>query len=241
VAPELQHGELDETQSDHGPFFHRRGRGAQHPTTRCPTLVMLTTLIMLLAACTPSATTEAGASATPTTATAQSTAEAGPATNTAQAIPQISLTALDGEPLAKDTLDGKVVLFVNVASRCGYTPQYEGLEELYQSRKDKGLVIVGAPCNQFGGQEPGSAEEIATFCKLNYGVTFPLLAKQDVNGSERSALYSSLVGSEAGDGKDIKWNFEKFLVNREGQVVGRYGSSTKPLGGELTAAIDALL
>ncbi|MFT5586345.1 MAG: glutathione peroxidase-family protein [Cognaticolwellia sp.] len=198
---------------------------------------MITILMTLLAACAPSATTEAGASAPPTTAAPPPTAEAG----TAQAIPQISLTALDGEPLSKDTLDGKVVLFVNVASRCGYTPQYEGLEELYQSRKNKGLVIVGAPCNQFGSQEPGSAEEIATFCKLNYGVTFPLLAKQDVNGAERSALYSSLVGSEAGDGRDIKWNFEKFLVNREGQVVGRYGSSTKPQSDELTAAIDALL
>lgn len=186
----------------------------------------------LLLACSPSSTTEAGA--TPPTASAAAPAAAA-------AIPELSLTALNGDPLPKDTLDGKVVLFVNVASRCGYTPQYEGLEALYQSRKDKGLVIVGAPCNQFGGQEPGSAEEIATFCKLNYGVTFPLLAKQDVNGGERSALYSALVGSEAGNGTDIKWNFEKFLVNREGQVVGRYGSGTKPQSEELTAAIDALL
>ena len=194
---------------------------------------MTTLLITLLAACSTSVTTEAAATATPPTAA--------PAPSASQAISELSLTALDGEPLPKDTLEGKVVLFVNVASRCGYTPQYEGLEALYQSRKDKGLVIVGAPCNQFGSQEPGSAEEIATFCKLNYGVSFPLLAKQDVNGAERSALYSALVGSEAGKSLDIKWNFEKFLVNREGQVVGRFGSGTKPQSDELTAAIDALL
>lgn len=190
------------------------------------------TLLSLLAACATSITTEAGASAS---------AAATPAPAASQAISELSLTALDGEPLPADTLRGKVVLFVNVASRCGYTPQYEGLEALYQSRKDKGLVIVGAPCNQFGSQEPGSAEEIATFCKLNYGVSFPLLAKQDVNGEQRSALYSALVGSEAGESRDIKWNFEKFLVNREGQVVGRFGSGTEPQSEELTAAIDALL
>ncbi len=205
---------------------------AQPMPSPCTTHSMTTLLLTLLAACTPSVTTEAGASATP---------PAPAAASVSPAIPELSLTALDGEVLPKDTLEGKVVLFVNVASRCGYTPQYEGLEALYQSRKDKGLVIVGAPCNQFGSQEPGSAEEIATFCKLNYGVTFPLLAKQDVNGDERSALYSALVGSEAGKSLDIKWNFEKFLVNREGQVVGRYGSGTKPQSDELTAAIDALL
>ena len=202
---------------------------------------MLTTLIMLLAACTPSATTEAGASATPTTATAQSTAEAGPATNTAQAIPQISLTALDGEPLAKDTLDGKVVLFVNVASRCGYTPQYEGLEELYQSRKDKGLVIVGAPCNQFGGQEPDSNKKIKEFCSTNYDVTFPMYEKEKVTGTEQHPLFKKLLGKDSAKPGDIGWNFEKILVGRDGKVVQRFSSGDEPDSPEVEGAVKKAL
>ena len=153
----------------------------------------------------------------------------------------LSLTSLDGTPLAADALAGKVVLFVNVASRCGYTSQYKGLQALYEARKDDGLVIVGVPCNQFGGQEPGSAAEIASFCEMNYGVSFPLLEKQDVNGAARSALYTRLVSSAAGGGTDVKWNFEKFLVGRDGAVIGRYGSGVKPGGKELAAALDAAL
>lgn len=151
------------------------------------------------------------------------------------------LTALDGSALPASTLDGKVVLFVNVASKCGFTPQYEGLQALYDAKRDAGLVIVGVPCNQFGWQEPGDADQIASFCKLNYGVTFPILEKQDVNGGDRSPLYQFLVGSEVGAGRSIKWNFEKFLVGRDGAVIGHWGSRTKPDEEALVSAIDAAL
>ena len=149
----------------------------------------------------------------------------------------LSLTRLDGSKMPTEELAGKAVVFVNVASACGYTRQYAGLQSLYEARKDDGVVVVGVPCNQFGGQEPGSPEEIATFCKKNFGVTFPLLAKQDVNGAQRSALYSALVGS----GGDIKWNFEKFVVAPDGSVVGRFPSSVKPGSPELKTAIDSAL
>jgi len=153
------------------------------------------------------------------------------------AIYEAPLALLDGTPLSADTLAGKVVVFVNVASACGYTAQYEGLQALYEARSDDGLVIVGVPCNQFGGQEPGNAETIATFCKTTYGVTFPLLEKQAVNGPERSALYQGLVGS----GDDVRWNFEKFVVGRDGQVVARFPSGTEPDSAELRAAIEQAL
>jgi glutathione peroxidase-family protein len=149
----------------------------------------------------------------------------------------LGLTLLNGSPIADTTLAGKAVLFVNVASRCGYTPQYKALESLYQTYKDKGLVVVGVPCNQFGSQEPGTAEEIASFCSLNYGVTFPLLQKQDVNGANRSALYTWLVK----DGQDVKWNFEKFLVTTDGVVKQRYKSSVTPDDATLAADIAAAL
>ena len=153
----------------------------------------------------------------------------------------MDLVQLDGQPLPKDSLAGKAVLFVNVASRCGFTPQYEGLEALYQAKKDSGLVIVGVPCNQFGHQEPGSAEEIATFCSRTYGVTFPMLQKQDVNGPDRSPLYQALIGSPAGAGKNVGWNFEKFLVGRDGAVLGRFSSKVAPDDKKLTEAIDNAL
>lgn len=159
------------------------------------------------------------------------------ATNLASA----SLTALDGKPLPTETVAGKVVLVVNVASQCGYTPQYKGLEALYQQYKAQGLVLLGAPCNQFGGQEPGTAEEIRNFCSLNYGVTFPLLQKQEVNGPGRSPLYSFLVTSPAGGGGDIKWNFEKFLVGRDGAVKARFKSAVTPEDPTLRQAIEAEL
>ena len=147
------------------------------------------------------------------------------------------LTALDGTKLGADALVGKAVVFVNVASQCGYTPQYEGLQALYEKLSDRGLVIVGVPCNQFGEQEPGSPVEIANFCKMNYGVTFPLLEKQEVSGDQRSALYDALVG----DGKDVRWNFEKFVVNPDGQVVDRFSSNVRPDDAALRQAIEAAL
>lgn len=153
----------------------------------------------------------------------------------------MQLTRLDGTPLDRAAIDGQVVLYVNVASECGLTPQYEGLQALYESRQERGLVIVGVPCNQFGGQEPGGAEEIASFCKLNYGVDFPLLEKQEVNGEGRSPLYRYLVGSEAGGGKDIKWNFEKFVVGRDGAVLQRFAPTVAPDDEGLLAALDAAL
>lgn len=151
------------------------------------------------------------------------------------------LVRLDGSALPAAEVDGKVLLFVNVASFCGYTPQYTGLEALWKTYADRGLVVIGVPCNQFGAQEPGSAEEIATFCSVNYGVSFPLLEKQDVNGEGRSPLYQWLVSSEAGGGRDIKWNFGKFLVGRDGAVRARFEHRTAPEAPELVAAIEAAL
>jgi glutathione peroxidase len=153
----------------------------------------------------------------------------------------IPLRRLDGTDLPTEELEGKVVLFVNVASRCGLTPQYGALVELYHRFHERGFVVVGAPCNQFLGQEPGSATEIATFCATKYGVDFPLLEKQDVNGSGRSPLYQWLIGSSAGKGDDISWNFEKFLVGRDGTVRARFAPATKPDAPEVIAAIEASL
>ena len=154
---------------------------------------------------------------------------------------KISLTGIDGDQIRANQLANKVVLFVNVASKCGYTPQYKGLQSLYEKYKEQGLVIVGVPCNQFGKQEPGSATDIQSLCTIEYGVSFPILSKQDVNGDARSELYQALVSSEKGANKDIHWNFEKFLVNRDGNVVERFNSSVEPEDTKLRAAIEAVL
>lgn len=194
--------------------------------------------LILLSAC-------ATAPATPVSqaSTAGASASASMPANTASEapMPDLTLTRLDGAPLDKATLDGKVVLYVNVASKCGFTPQYKGLQALHDTYADKGFTVVGVPCNQFGGQEPGSPEQIATFCQRNYGVTFPILQKQDVNGPGRSELYTWLVNSSAGGGKDIGWNFEKFLVDRQGKVVAHWASRTAPQDAELVAAIEKAL
>ena len=148
---------------------------------------------------------------------------------------------IQGEETTLAQYKGKVMLIVNVASKCGYTPQYDGLETLYKKYKDKGLMVLGFPCNQFGSQEPGSEKEIQNFCRVNFGVTFPMFSKINVNGEETHPLYrylkseqSGILGTEA-----IKWNFTKFLVDKEGNVVERFGSSTKP--SELEDKIEALL
>ena len=154
---------------------------------------------------------------------------------------QIPMVQLDGSPLPADAIAGKAILFVNVASKCGLTPQYEGLQALYDKNKDRGLVIVGVPCNQFLGQEPGGADQIASFCSLTYGVDFPLLAKQEVNGANRSPLYRWLIASPAGKGQDITWNFEKFVVDRQGKVVARFEPAVKPDAPELVGAIERVL
>ena len=163
------------------------------------------------------------------------------ATSEADVPNNMTLTGLNGDKIAAKEFEGKAILFVNVASRCGYTSQYEGLQSLYEEYQNKGLVIVGVPCNQFGGQESGSAEEIATFCRKNYGVDFPMLEKQDVNGKNRSPLYGALVNSPVGKQKNIRWNFEKFLVDANGQVIERFSSMTKPDSSSLTQAIEQAL
>ena len=139
-----------------------------------------------------------------------------------------SVQGLDGSSNILAPLRGKVALAVNVASQCGYTPQYAGLEELYQELRAQNFTVIGFPCNQFGAQEPGSSEQIQSFCSLNYGVTFPLAAKIDVNGARRHALYAWLTAKENGFPGDIGWNFEKFLIDRDGRVACRYPSAAKP-------------
>lgn len=143
---------------------------------------------------------------------------------------------IDGHAKKLADYAGKVLLVVNVASRCGYTPHYAGLEKLYRERKDAGLVVLGIPCNQFGEQEPGTEVEIKAFCQTNYDVTFPLFAKVDVNGPNRAPLYAWLAGAE-----DIKWNFVKFVVGRDGNVVARFSHKTKPDDTELRAKVDEAL
>lgn len=140
-------------------------------------------------------------------------------------------TSLSGKPISMDQYRGKVVLVINTASKCGFTPQLEGLEALYEKYSEQGLVILGFPCNQFANQEPGSEDTIAKGCVLNYGVTFQMFSKIDVNGSNAHPIYQWLKIQDKGRGTfgdSIKWNFTKFLINREGQVVGRYGSIVSP-------------
>ncbi|MDB5535321.1 MAG: glutathione peroxidase [Devosia sp.] len=147
-----------------------------------------------------------------------------------------TLPLLDGTPQAFSAYKGKVVLVVNVASKCGLTPQYAGLEALWQAHKDQGLVILGFPCNQFAGQEPGTEAEIAAFCEINYGVTFPLFGKIDVNGPNTAPLYAWLKAVQP---EDIEWNFAKFLIGRDGAVVARFAPAVVPA--ELEAPIVKLL
>ncbi|MCX4728046.1 glutathione peroxidase [Streptomyces sp. NPDC090052] len=155
----------------------------------------------------------------------------------------IPLRTLTGEATSLADYRGKAVLLVNVASKCGLTPQYAGLEKLQQQYGERGFAVIGVPCNQFAGQEPGSADEIQTFCSATYGVTFPMLEKTDVNGAERHPLYAELtqVADEAGEAGDVQWNFEKFLISPAGEVVSRIRPRTEPEAAEVVAAIEAQL
>jgi glutathione peroxidase len=155
----------------------------------------------------------------------------------------IALTTLDGHPTTLAELADGAVLVVNVASKCGLTPQYTALEQLAKDYGERGLTVIGVPCNQFKGQEPGNAEEIQTFCSTNYGVTFPLLAKTDVNGADRHPLYVELTKVSDADGEagDIQWNFEKFLLAPGGRVVNRFRPRTIPDAPEVIDAIEAVL
>jgi glutathione peroxidase len=154
-----------------------------------------------------------------------------------------NLSTLSGAPLDQAELQGRAVLVVNVASRCGLTPQYTGLEQLQERYGERGFTVLGVPCNQFGEQEPGSAQEIQTFCSTTYGVSFPMTEKLDVNGPERHPLYSTLTATadEAGEAGDVQWNFEKFLVSADGRPVARFRPTVEPESQELTAAIESEL
>jgi glutathione peroxidase len=153
------------------------------------------------------------------------------------------IEALDGAADKLAEQDGNVTLMVNVASRCGLTPQYEGLERIHKKYAAKGFSVLGFPCNQFGEQEPGSPDEIKTFCSTTYGVTFPMFEKIEVNGVGRHALYDELTKTKDAEGHDgdIRWNFEKFLVSRDGTVLGRFSPLTEPESPELTEAIESAL
>ncbi len=158
-------------------------------------------------------------------------------------IQDVPLHTLSGEPTSLAEYAGKALLVVNVASKCGLTPQYEGLERLQKTYEARGFSVIGVPCNQFAGQEPGSAEEIETFCSSTYGVTFPLLEKTEVNGPGRDPLYQELTEKPdaSGEAGDVQWNFEKFLISPAGDVVARFRPRTEPEASEVVSAIEAQL
>jgi glutathione peroxidase len=156
---------------------------------------------------------------------------------------EFTMNSIDGQPMPLAKFHGKVMLIVNVASKCGFTPQYEGLEAVYEKYKDQGLVIVGFPANNFMAQEPGTNEEIKTFCSTKYNVKFPLYSKISVKGEDKAPLYQFLTDTNANPktGGEIKWNFTKFLVDRDGKVIARFESAVKPESPEVTAAIEKAL
>jgi glutathione peroxidase len=153
-------------------------------------------------------------------------------------IQEFTLNSIDGSPVPLSTYKGKIALVVNVASQCGYTPQYEGLEALYKKYKDKGFVILGFPANNFGGQEPGTNAEIKTFCTRTYSVDFPMFSKISVKGSDQAPLYQYLTKTGGGD---IQWNFTKFLVDRDGKVLQRFESDVEPESPDVIKAVEAAL
>jgi glutathione peroxidase len=159
------------------------------------------------------------------------------------AIHDVKINTLDGTPTSLSEFKGKALLMVNVASKCGLTPQYNGLEKLHEKYAERGFAVLGFPCNQFGGQEPGTAEEIQTFCSTTFGVTFPMFEKIDVKGEDRHPLYEALSAVPDGEGKagDVAWNFEKFLISPDGDVVGRFRPLVEPESPELELAIEAQL
>ncbi|HEY3141741.1 MAG TPA: glutathione peroxidase [Acidimicrobiales bacterium] len=160
-----------------------------------------------------------------------------------QSLYDTAIHRLDGQPADLHEYENEAVLVVNVASKCGLTPQYEGLEELQERYQARGFTVLGIPCNQFMGQEPGTPDEIATFCSTTYGVTFPLTEKVEVNGDDRHPLYSELVETPDPDGYtgDIRWNFEKFLVAPGGKIVARFAPPIEPLSAQVTEAVEAAL
>ncbi len=162
-------------------------------------------------------------------------------TQAASTLADIPLKDIDGKDTSLKAYKGKALLIVNVASKCGYTPQYKSLEATFRKYKDQGLVVLGFPCNQFGSQEPGTNEEIKSFCSSNYEVTFPLFDKLDVKGPKQHPLYVALAGKESPFPGDVKWNFGKFLVGRDGKILKRWDSGAKPDSKEVTEIIEAAL
>ena len=160
---------------------------------------------------------------------------------TEKSVHDFTLNSIDGQATSLASYKGKVVLLVNVASRCGYTPQYSALQAAYEKYKDRGLVIVGIPANNFGAQEPGTNEEIKTFCKTKYSVSFPMMAKVSVKGDDITPLYQFLTDKKAPTGGEIKWNFTKFLVDKNGSVLRRFESGVEPESPEVTSAVEAAL
>ncbi len=154
---------------------------------------------------------------------------------------EIPVKDIDGKDASLKAYEGKVLLVVNVASQCGLTPQYKALEAIHEKYKDKGFTVLGFPCNQFGGQEPGSNEEIKQFCSSKYSVTFPMFDKIDVNGAKRHPLYQALAGKDSPFPGDIKWNFGKFLIGRDGKIIKRFEPRTTPDSPEVASAIEAAL
>jgi glutathione peroxidase len=159
----------------------------------------------------------------------------------AGSIHEIAVKDIDGKDTSLGAYKGKVLLIVNVASKCGYTPQYQGLETVYEKYKTKGLTVLGFPCNQFGQQEPGTNEEIKQFCSSKYNVTFPMFDKVDVNGPNRHPLYVALAGDQSPYPGNIKWNFSKFLIGRDGKIIKRFDSKAAPESPEVIAAVEAAL
>jgi glutathione peroxidase len=162
-------------------------------------------------------------------------------TTHAQSLYEIPLKDIDGQTTTLAPFKGRVLLVVNVASECGYTPQYAGLQAAFEKYAARGLTVLGFPCNQFGAQEPGTGAEIKKFCTTNFRVTFPLFEKIDVNGAKRHALYAALAGKDSPFPGNVKWNFAKFLVGRDGKVVARFDADAEPDGPEITRAIEAAL
>jgi glutathione peroxidase len=152
-----------------------------------------------------------------------------------------TLNTIDGAPAPLGAFKGKVVLLVNVASRCGYTPQYEGLEKIYEKYKDKGFVIIGVPANNFGAQEPGTNEEIKSFCSRTYHVTFPMMSKMSVKGGDKAPLYRFLTDPAAKTGGEIQWNFTKFLIDKDGAVIRRFEPDVEPESADMVKAIEKAL
>ena len=160
---------------------------------------------------------------------------------TASDIYAFEAESITGKPAQFASQRGKVLLVVNTASKCGFTPQFAGLEKLWQDYRDRGLVVIGFPSNQFGAQDPGANDEIASFCEINYGVTFPLFSKISVKGDEMHPLYQEITTMPEPIGGDVLWNFQKYLVNKKGEVVQKIGPRTTPEDAEVTGAIEALL